>query len=223
MSRTIDFAQMEIWLSTLLPARPDEMLRMEEHARVHDFPIIGALSGQVCYTLARIHGSRRVFELGSGYGYSTAWFAKAVMDNEAEGNGPASSPAQVHHCVWDEALSAQARTHLAALGYSDLIQFHVGEAVATLQGIDGPFDLIFLDIQKTQYPAALPVIEAALRPGGMLIIDNILWSGRSWEAGNSEPETEAIRLTARMLAESPRWSSFVVPVRDGLLVARFNG
>jgi predicted O-methyltransferase YrrM len=218
----MDYWQMQQWLETLLPARPPELARMEEYARTHDFPIIGALSGQLCYLLARIHGARRIFELGSGYGYSTAWFAQAVTENQRD-TGSDGRATEVHHCVWDEALSQQARTHLAALGYSTLVQFHVGEAVATLQGMDGLFDLILMDIQKTGYPVALPVIEQRLHAGGLLIVDNMLWDGRSWDSANSEPETEAIRLLARLVSESPRWSSSIVPLRDGLLVARYSG
>lgn len=222
---------MQNWLETLLPARPAEMMRMEEHARVHDFPIIGALSGQVCYVIARILGARRIFELGSGYGYSTAWFAQAITENEADrlaagraGATPADAlPAELHHCVWDEDLSAQARTHLEALGYSELVDFHVGEAVATLRGMAGPWDIVFMDIDKVGYPDAIPFIEEKLRPGGVLIIDNVLWSGRSWDSSDTEPETVAIRRVTQMLAESPRWSHFIVPVRDGIQVARFNG
>jgi len=220
---------MQGWMETLLPERPAEFIRMEEHARLHNFPIIGPLSGQVCYVIARIQGTRRVFELGSGYGYSTAWFARAVRENSAGESSPLGSlplgslPPEVHHCVWHADLSEQARTHLAALGYSDLVQFHIGEAIATLHGQQGPFDLIFLDIDKVGYPDALPVIEEKLRPGGVLIIDNMLWNGRTWDEADREPETEAIRRTAQMLGSSPRWEQFIVAVRDGILVARFNG
>src|SRR5205085_6041849 len=119
--------------------------------------------------LSRMVQARRVFELGSGYGYSTAWFARAVQEN---GGG------EVHHVVWDDSLSQRARGHLATLGYSDIVQFHVGEAVETLTQMPGAFDVIFNDIMKDTYPASLPVVEAHLRPGGLLIIDNMLWHGR---------------------------------------------
>src|SRR5215472_12578425 len=125
------------YLDSLVPPRPAELQQMEAYAQQHDFPIIGPASGQLCYMLARMIGARRVFELGSGYGYSTAWFARAVQES---GGG------EVHHVVWDEELSRMACGHLAALGYSDIVRYHVSEAVAALRAADGPFDLIFNDI-----------------------------------------------------------------------------
>jgi predicted O-methyltransferase YrrM len=139
---------------------------MEEIAAKNDFPIIGAACGYYCYQLARMINAKQVFELGSGYGYSTAWFAKAVREN---GGGT------VHHTVWDDKLSQQAQRHLSALGYADLVQFHNAEAVETLRQTAGPFDIIFNDIDKEGYPDSLPVIKEKLRHGGMLIID----TGRS--------------------------------------------
>ncbi len=189
---------------------------MEAHARATHFPIIGSTAGYVCYQLARMIGARRVFELGSGFGYSTAWFARAVQENlaaQAEGEGV------VHHVVWDEELSRQARGHLHALGYSDIVRYHVGEAVAALSQTPGPFDLIFNDIDKQAYPASLPVIAAKLRPGGLLIVDNVLWSGRIFDADDQSPATKGVRELTRLATQDSDWISTILPIRDGLLVA----
>src|SRR5204863_9706542 len=129
-------------LERLAPKRPAELARMERHARKTRFPIIGPAVGQLCYLLARTICARRVFELGSGFGYSTAWFARAVKEN---GGGV------VHHVVWDDELSQQARRHLAALDLDDVVEFHVGEAVETLRNTPGTFDVIFNDIDKAGY------------------------------------------------------------------------
>ncbi|MGQ0571570.1 MAG: O-methyltransferase, partial [Armatimonadota bacterium] len=96
------------YLDSLVPARPAEMQAMEAYAREHAFPIIGPGAGYFCYMVARMLGARRIFEMGSGYGYSTAWFARAVQEN---GGG------EVYHVVWDEDLSRRARGHLGKLGY----------------------------------------------------------------------------------------------------------
>ena len=183
---------------------------MEAYARDHDFPIIGPASGQCCYLLTRLLRARRVFELGSGYGYSTAWFARGVQEN---GGG------EVHHVVWDQSLSARALRHLAALGYDNIVRYHVGEAVETLRATAGPFDIIFLDIDKPGYPAAIPVIADRLRRGGVLIVDNMLWSGRVFDESDTAPATLAIREATRMLTRSADWVSTIVPIRDGLMVA----
>jgi len=153
--------------------------------------------------------ARSVFELGSGYGYSTAWFAKAVKEN---GGG------MVHHTVWDEDLSKRAQGHLSALGSADIVQFHVAEAVETLRQTQGPFDLIFNDIDKEGYPDSLPVIKEKLRHGGVLIIDNTLWSGRVYDSNNHEKSTEAIRRFTRDITSDLDWIVSLFPGRDGMII-----
>lgn len=199
------------YLDELVPERPAELRAMEDYAREHRFPIIGPACGHLCYLLTRLTGARRVFELGSGYGYSTAWFAKAVQEN---GGGV------VHHVVWDEKLSQMARTHLSKLGYDGLVQYHVGEAVAALTEQTGQFDIIFCDIDKQGYPDALPVVETHLRTGGLLLTDNMLWHGRLFDDVDQEPATQGIRRMTELVYRSPRWNASLVPIRDGLMVAQ---
>lgn len=199
------------YLDGLVPERHPELLRMEEAAARVRFPIIGPAAGHFCYLMARLTSARQVFELGSGFGYSTAWFARAVQEN---GGGV------VHHVVWDQALSDRARRHLAAMQLDAVVEFHVGEAVGILQDTPGPFDLVFNDIDKHGYPASLPVIEAKLRPGGLLITDNLLWHGRIFDAADRSPDTEGVREFTRRVTTSDAWTSSIVPIRDGMLVAR---
>lgn len=202
--------QVTEYLNALVPPRPEELAAMEAYAEAHGFPIIGPAAGHLCYLLARAIGARSVFELGSGYGYSTAFFARAVQEN---GGGV------VHHTVWDDELSQRARAHLAALGYGDIVRYHVREAVEALQASEGGFDVIFNDINKEGYPASLPVIEEKLRPGGLLIIDNMLWSGRIFDLDDRDPATEGVREFTRRITQSETWVSSLVPIRDGLIVA----
>lgn len=202
--------QLRDYLNALVPARPPELQAMEAQAAETNFPIIGPAAGQFCYLISRILEARQVFEMGSGYGYSTAWFARAVREN---GGGT------VHHVVWDSDLSTRARRHLDVLGYTDLIRYHVAEALETLQRMDGPFDVIFNDINKEGYPASLPVIAQKLRRGGVLIIDNMLWSGRIFDAGDTSPATEGVREFTRRITSDPGWIVSLVPIRDGLIVA----
>ena len=183
---------------------------MEAYAKERDFPIVGPASGNLGYLLARMIGARRVFELGSGYGYSTAWFARAVKEN---GGG------EVHHVVWDEELSARARDHLGRLGYGEIVRYTVGEATQVLRDSDGPFDLIFNDIDKQMYPGSLPLIEDKLRTGGVLMIDNMLWHGRIFDESDTHESTEGVREFTRLITTSPRWITTLVPIRDGLIVA----
>lgn len=210
MSDLHDFYQINDYLTRLVPERPDEMKAMEEYADKVHFPIIGPVCGHLCYQIARMVRAHSVFEMGSGYGYSTAWFAKAVMEN---GGG------KVHHVVWDERLSNEARQHLDKLGYSAFVEYHVAEAIETLSQTPGPFDLIFNDIEKECYPESLPMIHEKLRPGGVLIVDNLLWGGRIFEPDDKDVDTAGIRELTRLLTTDPEWVSSIIPLRDGLLVA----
>lgn len=212
------YADLEPFLNNLVPERSPELVLMEQYAAEHDFPIIGPAAGQILYLVAKMIGAQSVFEMGSGYGYSTAWFARAVDEN---GGGT------VHHTVWDEELSAMAKRHLAHLGYHATtlgdeartkIHYHVAEAVATLGEQKETYDLIFNDIDKEAYPNTIEVVAERLRPGGAFITDNALWSGKILTGDNSE-ETTAIRKFTKSLTESPDWATTLLPVRDGLLLA----
>lgn len=197
-------------LNDLVPPRPPEMQKMEAYAANNDFPIIGPACGYLCYQIARMLRAQRIFELGSGYGYSTAWFARAVQKN---GGG------KVFHVVWDSRLSQMARTHLNTLGFSDLIEYRVSEAVEALGATPGLFDLIFNDIDKDAYPQALPMITKKLRPGGVMIVDNMLWQGRIFDADNRAASTEGVRELTRLVTSDPTWAASIIPIRDGMLVA----
>lgn len=210
MADVLNFAAVQDFLISLVPQREPEMQAMEAYGKKTNFPIIGPAAGYFCYQVARLIGARSVFEMGSGYGYSTAWFAKAVKEN---GGGV------VHHVVWDEKLSNMARGHLSRLSYTDMVQYHVAEAVAALGEMPGPFDLIFCDIDKEGYPAALPVIKSRLRPAGVLITDNILWSGRVFDKGDSSAGTQGVREFTRLIVQDPDWITTVIPIRDGMIVA----
>lgn len=204
------YDKLQEYLASLVPPREPELQKMEEIAAKNDFPIIGPACGYYCYQLARMIGAKQVFELGSGYGYSTAWFAKAVKEN---GGG------LVHHTVWDDKLSQRAKKHLAAMGYADLVQFHNAEAVETLRQTQGPFDIIFNDIDKEGYPDSLPVIKEKLRHGGILIIDNMIWHGQTLDPNDHESTTEAIRRFTRDVTTDLDWIVSLIPARDGMIVA----
>ena len=206
----LTYLKIQDYISSLVPPREPEMKAMERHAEETSFPIIGPAAGYACYQIARMTAARAVFEMGSGYGYSTAWFAKAVKEN---GGGV------VHHVVWDDKLSKKATTHLSRLGFDRLVEYHVAEAVEALRQESGPFDLIFNDIEKQDYPASLPVIKQKLRNSGVLIIDNILWSGRIFNKMDKSAATEGVRKFTEMITQDPDWIVSLLPIRDGLVVA----
>ncbi len=198
------------YLTSLVPPREQVLLEMESYAEKHDFPIIGPACGYYCYHLARMIGAKSIFELGSGYGYSTAWFAKALQEN---GGGV------VHHTVWDEELSKMASSYMLRLGCIDLVQFHVAEAVETLGKQSSLFDIIFNDIDKEAYPESLGPIKEKLRSGGLLIIDNMLWSGRIFDEKDVSPATEGVREFTRRITADKDWIVSLAPMCDGMIIA----
>lgn len=206
----LDFSKVQDFLTELVPPREPEMAVMEEYAHTTNFPIIGPAAGYACYQFARMVKAKSVFEMGSGFGYSTAWFAKAVAEN---GGGV------VHHVVWDQKLSNLAREHLSRLNYDGIVQYHVGEAVEALRHASGPFDVIFNDIDKKGYPASLPIIKEKLRHGGVLIVDNMLWHGRIFDQGDHTEDTNGVRSFTELIAHDPDWIATLNPVRDGMIIA----
>ena len=206
----ISYDKVQDYLTSLVPPREPELQAMEEYADKNNFPIIGPACGYYCYQLARMLNAKSIFELGSGYGYSTAWFARAVMEN---GGGV------VHHTVWDEELSKRAAGHLSALGRGDVVRYHIAEAVDTLRQTEGPFDIIFNDIDKDAYPSSLPVIKEKLRSGGILIIDNMIWHGQILDPNDHEKTTEAIREFTKTITTDAGWIVSLILARDGMIVA----
>ncbi len=202
---------LSMYLENLIPARPPILQEMEAYAGSKHFPIVGPVVGQLFYLLTRLGGARRVFELGSGFGYSTSWFAMGVRDN---GGG------EVYHVVWDEALSRSARGYLDRLGLTTLVHFRVNEAVEELRRAEGLFDVIFSDIEKDGYPASLPVMKEHLAPGGLMLVDNMFWRGRVLDPKVTDADTSAIRQFTNSVFADPDFVSTIVPLRDGVLMAR---
>jgi predicted O-methyltransferase YrrM len=105
------------------------------------------------------------------------------------------------------------------MGLSDVMTYHVGEAVETLQRVGGEYDLIFCDIDKRGYPDSLPVVKQHLRVGGLALYDNMLWSGRVWDAQDHSEATEAIRMLTQQMRRDPDLQTVLFPMRDGVLAA----
>src|SRR5512141_1968650 len=197
--------RVEAYMGTLL-ARHDEpvLLEMEAEAHADDFPIIDRLVGATVEVLARSIGARRVFELGSGYGYSAYWFARAVG---AEG--------EVHCTDGDPANEGKAQGYLTRAGAWERVHWHVGDAVESLAAVDGTFDVIYNDIDKHGYPDAWRAACERVRVGGLYLCDNVLWSGRILEP-DLDRNSSAIVEHNRLIADDPRFVSSIVPTRDGL-------
>ncbi|MDT8323567.1 MAG: O-methyltransferase [Bacteroidota bacterium] len=199
------------YMTELLPLRHPVLLRMEERARENGFPIIGPLVGTWLSQLVRLTGARRIMELGSGFGYSALWFADA-LDADAE----------IICTDGDDVNRSYAEEAFTEFGVRPSIRFHSGDALTLFAAVDGDFDLIFCDIDKHEYPDAYRAAFPRLRPGGVLVFDNALWSGRMLE-GDDSAATRGVEELNRLAFDDTSCHASLVPIRDGLLVCTARG
>jgi predicted O-methyltransferase YrrM len=194
-----------------LSARHDEpvLLEMERLGHERNFPIIDRLVGELVEVLAMSIGATRVFEMGSGYGYSAYWFTRAV--------GP---DGKVICTDSDPANRDLAERFLARVGRWQRVEYQVGVAQDFLRRTPGDFDIVYNDIEKHDYPEAWELARERVRPGGVYICDNVLWSGRVAEPDDTSTSTQAIRRHNEMVYADGRFDVCLVPTRDGVLVAR---
>jgi predicted O-methyltransferase YrrM len=125
----------------------------------------------------------------------------------------------VDHNLWADDKSHRPPGPHSSLGSDPVVLFNVEEAVETLRQTDGPFDIIFNDIDKEGYPDSLPIIKEKLRHGGLLIIDNMIWHGQILDPTDHEKSTEAIRRFTRDITTDLDWIVSLIPARDGMIVA----
>ncbi|CAL1239255.1 O-methyltransferase [Candidatus Methylocalor cossyra] len=188
------------------------LVDMESLATQLNFPIVGRLCGNFFKILARGIGARRVFEFGSGFGYSAYWFAEAVGP---EGRVVCSDA--------DPENAVRAEHFLRRAGLWERVEFRVGWAQDVFQATSGEFDICYNDVDKGDYPAIWRMARERIRPGGLYIADNVLWGGRVAVEQPVDPVpgwTEAIREHNRLIFTDPEYEAFVNPTRDGVIVAR---
>jgi caffeoyl-CoA O-methyltransferase len=190
----------------------DAVLRdMEARAKENGFPIVGRAAGRYLELAARAVKARRVMELGSGYGYSAYWFARAV--------GPEGEIV----CTDGDAANAKlAEEYLRRAGAWDRVRYRVGDALAGLAAETGDFDVVYCDVDKDGYPDCWRAARERIRVGGLWLCDNVLWDGYVATGGDREglPGWAAvIREHNRLVAEDDRYVGGIVPIRDGVMTA----
>lgn len=198
----------ERYIYSLLPAREAVLRGMERYAARRGVPIVGPACGRLLFQLARLIRARRVFEMGSAIGYSTLWLARAV--------GPRGI---VYYTDGNPANARRAEASFRRAGVLDRVRILVGDALEMLNVTKGQFDLIFNDVDKIQYPKVFRLAVPRIRPGGLFITDNVLWSGRvarTQARGNAA--THAIQQFNRSLYKSTSLFTTIVPLRDGFAI-----
>lgn len=198
--------------------RETEMMRRlrAETAKATPHPgmQIGPNQGQFMALLVEIMGARRILEIGTFTGYSAMWLASAMPEG-----------GKLIACDINEETTAIAKRYWQEAGLDDRIELRLGPAIQTLEGLASeteklPFDLCFIDADKTGYDAYYEKVLPMTRPGGVILFDNMLSHGRVIDASNNEENVVAIRAMNEKLIRDERVSVTLAPVGDGLSIAR---
>ena len=197
-----------------LVSRTDQpvLTEMEREAENNNFPIIGRLVGIFLETMTRTINAKRIFEFGSGYGYSAYWFAKAVGEKGT-----------VICSDGDPLNKEKAEQYLNSAELWNRINFHTGIAQEIFSKTEGLFDICYNDVDKGQYPEIWHLAKNRIRPGGLYIADNALWHGRVAVKNYIDLVpgwTEAIKEHNQLIFNDPEFDAFINPTRDGVIVAR---
>lgn len=209
-------------LSAVAPERSPTQRRMEAHAEERDFPIVGPEVGGLLALLVRAVGARRVFEFGSGFGYSATWFAAGL---------PPDGEVVLTEVDADEL--ERAKGFLEDAGLADRATFEHGDAFETFERYDGPFDVVLVDCEKHRYPDAVAPITEKLADGGLILADNALAARYSPEdiaagfegtdLGELADDVAGIVEYLERMRDDPAFDTSVIPLGEGIAVSRYRG
>lgn len=218
MSReTIGLSQdLMAYLHTVGMREDDDLRRLREETAAHPMARmqISAEQGQFMTLLMELIGARKTFEVGTFTGYSAMCVAKAM--------GPQG---RVVALDIDEEYTAVARRHWAKAGVADRIDLRLAPAAASLAamvsaGENGTYDFAFIDADKTGYDTYYEYALKLLRGGGLIAIDNVLWSGHVIDPADTTADTKALRILNQKIRQDERVTVSMVPIGDGLTLAR---
>ena len=200
-------SNVEGYMHALLPERDEVLAEIEALASERGIPIVGPEVGRLLLLLTRMIAARRIFEMGSAVGYSTIWLARGAGEDGT-----------VYYTDTGEENARLAKGYLERAGVSKQVKVLTGDAVQLIDTVDGDFDLIFNDLDKTQYPEAFAKAYSRLRRGGILVSDNVLLYGRVAES-HDDAMTEAVREFNRLIYSKDDLLTTILPIRDGVSVS----
>jgi caffeoyl-CoA O-methyltransferase len=202
----ITVPEVEDYVYAMLPARDEVLTEMEADAARNGVSIVGPAVARVLYQLAVISKAKKIFEMGSAIGYSTIWWARAVGDG-----------GKVIYTDGDPKNAEKARRYFDRAGVSQRIVVRVGDALEILSEEKDSYDIVFNDVDKTDYPRVPRLVLPRVKSGGLFITDNVLWSGKLRKP-NPDEKTKAILEFNRLIYESKDLFTTILPIRDGVAV-----
>jgi predicted O-methyltransferase YrrM len=203
----------ERYLATLNRTADPVLVAIEREGREAHLPIVDAEVGALLRVLATTVQARRILEIGTAIGYSGIWLAGALPDDGT-----------LFTMEINPDRAATARRNFARAGVENRTNILLGDSALLVAKVSGPFDLIFQDGAKGHYLRMLDRLVALLRPGGLLVTDNVLWSGEVVPGyvdhpSHDEADTRAIAEYNERLAADPRLKTTFLPLRDGVAVS----
>ncbi len=195
--------KIEKYLENLSFEEDPVLQEMEEIARKENFPIVGPLVGRFLYILTKQKNPSLIVELGSGYGYSAYWFAKAI------------NTGKVVLIDYQEKNIEKAKEFFKKAGFEKKAEFRVGDAVEIAKEYKN-IDVLFLDLEKSRYLEAVQSLEKNLSENFLIIADNVLWHGKVIEE-NPDRKTSAVKQFNEYMFK--HFFSAIIPLRDGLLLS----
>ncbi len=188
-----------------------EWIQKQTHIRTN-YPrmLTGAVQGRFLTMLARISGAERVLEIGTFTGYSSTCFAYGIKEG-----------GMVDTLEINDELEDLIREGWERAGVRDRITLHIGDAKETLRTLSGPYDIAYMDANKREYCDYYDLIFDLVRPGGLILADDVLWDGKLWQDPMpSDKQTLGIAAFNDMVAADSRVESVILPWRDGLNIIR---
>jgi predicted O-methyltransferase YrrM len=198
------------YLAELTAVEDDVLRHARDRAAAGGMPPVSADSGAFLRLAARWVGAQAAVEIGSGAGYSGVWIARGL------------APKGILTTIeLDPDHQRLAKDTYEEAGFSSQVRSILGRALDVLPRLtDGGYDLAFLDAVKVEYPEYLEHALRLVRPGGVILADNVLWSGRVADPKVTDPATQGLREYARLVASDDRLDSVILTVGDGLAVSR---
>lgn len=170
----------------------------------------GHIQGRILSMMSHMIQPENVLEIGTYTGYSALCFAEGLTENGV-----------IHTIDINEELEPMVKRYIDKANLSDRIHQHIGNAMDIIPSLDTTFDMVFIDADKTNYSNYFDLVIDKVRPGGYIIADNVLWSGKVVdEKESNDPDTAALKDYCKKIHEDDRVQNVLFPVRDGLMIAR---
>lgn len=183
-------------------------LNRETHLKVlYPQMLAGQLQGRLLSTFSQMMRPQRIVEVGTYTGYSAICMAEGLAE------GGTLTTIEIN-----PEREEMIRRHVAEAGFTDQIDLRIGNALDVLPTLEGPVDMAFLDADKHNYVNYYEAIFPKLRVGGLILADNILWSGRVLDKKITDKETQGLRSFVQHVAADPRVQHVLMPVRDGIMM-----